>query len=173
MLTLRVDTSTEDHTRKLTADEYIDLLLHRQQAWIAQATETEPRQGWSAKCPPLLEWFVQDDDVDLVDIPSDPPKTPRPKRQKKPPRLRPVEDIQADIDRLQARMDRLGRPLSDDPAATRLSDRRLVRRNHARMDRELTEYVDLSERRARFKAERAWTEKQIRWAALEQQGDQS
>lgn len=45
---------------KLTGEQYIEVLLGRQAAWIAE-------RGHRYKYPPLLEWFIRDDDADLVD----------------------------------------------------------------------------------------------------------
>ena len=45
---------------KLTDEQYIEVLLSHQAAWIAE-------RGHRYKYPPLLEWFIRDEDADLVD----------------------------------------------------------------------------------------------------------
>lgn len=47
-------------TPALTGNQYMDLLLERQRAWIAEHDERN--------FPPLLHWFVRDGDEKLVDI---------------------------------------------------------------------------------------------------------
>jgi hypothetical protein len=46
---------------RISGEQYIQVLLERQAAWMAQ-------HGHRAKYPPLLEWFIRQDDVALVDL---------------------------------------------------------------------------------------------------------
>ena len=143
---------------RMTGDEYIQVLIGRQQAWMKEAKEVEPRLGWpAAKYPPLLEWFIRDGDEDLVDLPPDPePRAAEPKRAPRPRRA--AAAIRSDIAAVEAQMSRLGRPLSDDPAAARLSDARVLRRYHDRMDRDLAAYTRLTKRLDRLRFQLASAE---------------
>lgn len=136
---------TQTDERRLTLDEYMDVLVARQQEWLAAHPDTDPRY------PPLYEWFIRDGDEALVQLPPDSEAKPKPAQPKRPRRYRPAADIRTEIERAEARMATLSRPLSDDPASARLSDARLLRRYYARMDRELQEYTALSERVKRLR----------------------
>ena len=46
---------------KITGEQYIQALLERQAAWIAA-------RGGRFKYPPLLEWFIREEDTELVDL---------------------------------------------------------------------------------------------------------
>jgi hypothetical protein len=46
---------------KISGEQYIQVLLERQAAWMAQ-------HGHGAKYPPLLEWFIREEDTALVDL---------------------------------------------------------------------------------------------------------
>lgn len=46
---------------KITGEQYIQVLLERQAAWMAA-------HGQGVKWPPLLEWFIRAEDTDLVDL---------------------------------------------------------------------------------------------------------
>jgi hypothetical protein len=137
-------------TTLLTLDEYMALLVTRQEAWLAEHPAADRR------FPPLYEWFIRDGDEALVQLPPDPEPKPKPAPVAKRPRARrSADDIRAEITSLDARLDQLGRPLSDDPAAVRLSNARILRRHHARMDRDLAEYTSITARLQRLQGQLA------------------
>ena len=69
--------------RKLTGDEYMELLLARQAEFMSQY---EPRPGAKALLAPTLETFVRAGDEDLVELPKPAPKpVPAPRRYRPAP----------------------------------------------------------------------------------------
>lgn len=119
----------------MTGDEYVTVLLERQQQHCAKRGITGPYR-------PLLEWFIRPGDEDMVDLPVEPAAL---KLAPTPRRYRSAASLRAERDRLVARRGRLGRPDTDDPAAVRAGHRQ-VTRQAARLDRELRRYVTLDGR---------------------------
>lgn len=59
---------------KMSPDEYMEVLVARQQEWLAAnppRVDTIRPQRWVAG--PLLEWFVREGDEDLVQFPESGP----------------------------------------------------------------------------------------------------
>lgn len=140
--------TTQTAERRLTLDEYMQVLVARQEEWLAAHPGHDPR------FPPLYEWFIRDGDEALVQLPPDPSPRPKPAPTAKRPRTyRTAASIRGEIEDLEARMARLGQPLSDDPAACRLKRGPALRRHHARMDRDLEQYAALSKRVQRLQYE--------------------
>lgn len=84
----------------LTPAEYADVLAERAAAW---QQDNPSRLG----APPLIEWFIEDADVDLVDMDAidaantaaDPPR-----RTKQPRRYRPASYWRGKLERVDARL---------------------------------------------------------------------
>lgn len=80
-------------TPHLTGDEYMDLLVERQAAYVAAHP---PLQPWAA---PLLEWFVLPGDEEIFT----PPKaTPRQRPARRPRTYRPASHWREKLERLDA-----------------------------------------------------------------------
>jgi len=58
---------------RLTGEQYIQLLLRRQNAWL---TAHPPAPGTKTWVRPLLSWFIRKGDEDLVDLPACAPNHP-------------------------------------------------------------------------------------------------
>lgn len=80
---------------QLTGDEYMDLLIERQQAYYAE--HGQPRPGF----PALLEWFIRDGDEDLF---TPPEPTPQPKREPKPRNYKPASHWRERLARIDAEL---------------------------------------------------------------------
>lgn len=125
---------------KLTGDQYVELLLSRQQEWVD--THLPRPDARLPRMMPLLEWFVRDGDEHLVDIP-DPQPVPKPVRQ--PRKYLPTSHWRTETARIHARMAALEEPLLPDRAAAggqALGVKR-TRKAMATQDRKLEEYVAL------------------------------
>lgn len=133
----------------LTPDQYVALLLRRQEEHAA----THPRVlGF----PPLLEWFIEPGDEDLVDMAAidRPAPSPRPARSKRPRQYRPASHWQAELERIEQRMAAINgiqRHATTDPAAYGglgiHQTARQARRYGAQIDRAAAEYVRLEKRK--------------------------
>ena len=137
-------------TARLTPAEYGNVLVERAEAW---RREHPSRLG----APPLLEWFILDSDVDLVDMDAidaanaaadDQPT------QRRPRRYRPAAHWRAQLERIDARLAALTgytRHATDDPAAYGgigiRSTPRQTARHLARLDATSAEVVRLTTRR--------------------------
>lgn len=67
--------------RKLTGEEYMELLLERQAQFMARCA---PRPGAKVLLAPTLETFVRPGDEDLVELPAPEPKPTRTPRRYRP-----------------------------------------------------------------------------------------
>jgi len=127
----------------MTPDQYMGLLLERQQAHLAE------HGGF----PPLLEWFVRDGDERLVDLPT---AEPEPKRETRPRTYLPASHWREELARIDAELaalDGVSRHGTDDPAAyggigIRQTPRQ-ARKYGERLDRTAERYGRLSRERAR------------------------
>lgn len=120
----------------MNLDEYMVVLQQR----ADEAMATQRGTGWAPRFPPLLTWFVRDEDVDVVELP-----TPEPKPEPKPRYYRPASYWRDRIARLQARMRAVGEPLIPDRAAAggaALGPKRTARIQQAE-DGRLGQYVAL------------------------------
>lgn len=120
---------------KLTGDEYVQLLLHRQSEWLA--ANPPNTRGRLTSLPPLLEWFIRDGDEDLVELPQ-----PAPKPAPRPRTYRSAESLRADRDQLTARRDRIIFGGHDDPAACNIN----TRARWKQLDRDIAAVAALSRR---------------------------
>ncbi len=132
-------------TTLLTPDAYMDLLLERQAAYESE----HPPVGWVR---PLIEWFIQPGDEDLIDMAAIDAENARtseqPKRVAKPRTYRSAASLIEERDRLAAKRDALSdmrRHGTDDLAAyggvgVRQTSRQRAKYG-ARMERALSEYV--------------------------------
>lgn len=128
--------------RKLTGDQYMELLLARQAEFMAQY---EPRPGAKALLAPTLETFVRAGDEDLVELPEPPPKrTPSPRR------YRPASYWRDRIAALDAQMQATtaGIDLGDRAAAGGVGIGRARAARHGKhADAALSRYATLARRR--------------------------
>jgi hypothetical protein len=122
--------TTNTTPAKLTGDQYMDLLLERQTHWRASHPH-DPRY------PPLLEWFIQAGDEDLVELPA-----PSPRPQPQPRRYRSAESLRAERDRLIARRDEITTGGHQDPAMCNLGGRR----RWDQLDRDIEKVARLTKR---------------------------
>ncbi|MBF6416961.1 hypothetical protein [Nocardia cyriacigeorgica] len=101
-----------DTARRLSGDEYMALLQQRMDEWLAiHSTTVRP------KFPPLLEWFIQDGDENLVDPAILAAPEPQPKPVRRPRYYRPASYWQTEVARLEAERATLTEPLITDRAA--------------------------------------------------------
>lgn len=140
----------------LTPDEYVTLLQQRADEWEAE----RPRiPGF----PPLLEWFIRDDDHTLVDMGALDAQLSRwekqPKRQPKPRTYKPASHWREQIRRIDNRLAALNgvkrHDTTDRAAYGGIGIRQTVRQRAkyaARIDRTASEVVRLTERRANLEA---------------------
>lgn len=151
---------------KLTGEQYMELLEERRTEWEA-AHQPDPeaeierikaefpnarpklKPGWVPPRP-LLEWFVEPGDEDLVELPE--PK-PAPKRTPKPRTYRSVQSLKEERDRLLARRAAIVADDGGDMAEVNLSPssrsraaRNAGRRRFAQLDRDLERYTALTRR---------------------------
>lgn len=133
----------------LSPDEYADLLMQRQAAWIAE----RPGRSWVR---PLLSMFINDGDEDIVDMAAIEAHNakPTPQRPKKPRQYKPASHWRAELTRIDARLDALDgvqRHATGDPAAYGgVGVRQTVRQRRKygdRIDRTAAEYVRLTGQR--------------------------
>lgn len=143
-----IPTATHPLTEPTTGDQYIEVLLRRQQAWLGSLGQVRP------KYPPLLEWFIQDGDEQWVQLPE---SAPAPKRERKPRTYRSAASLREERNRVQAQMDQIAGTGSDDPASVNLSPfsrnksaASAGRARFAKLDRDLERYAKLSARLERL-----------------------
>ena len=129
----------------ISGEDYMLVLAARQAAFVAAQSSPELRY------PPLLEWFIRDEDAAHVVLPE--PET-APKRTPKPRVYRTAESIRAELDTVTGQLDAIGANDPTDPAAVNISPfsrnkavARAGRARFARMDRDLERYTQLSQRR--------------------------
>lgn len=153
-----------DLTAPVTGDEYVAVLLGRQAAWTAEHPTVRP-YGF----PPLLEWFVRDEDEPFVTLPDADP-TPNPAR--KPREYRSAASLREERDRVQAQMDTLTDTGPYDPAYVNLSPyargksaARAGRKRFEKMDCDLQRYTELAKRRDALNGRIASAEARERRAA--------
>lgn len=123
----------------MTGDEYMQLLQERMDEWLAARSTVRP------KFPPLLTWFIQDGDEDLVDPAILAAPEPQPKPVRKPRYYRPASYWRERIEHLEPQMQSLTTPLINDRAAAggvALGPKRTAR-IQAREDSRLRKYVEL------------------------------
>lgn len=141
-------------TAPIDGDTYVrEVLTARQAAYMAaQSTGT---RAVTARFPPLLEWFIRDEDVRWVDIPAE---KPAPKRARKPRVYRSAASIAEELATVEARMAAIAGSGPDDPAAVNISPfarsraaRRAGRARFEKLDRNLERYTALSRRRDNLK----------------------
>lgn len=125
---------------------YMDLLVERQNAHMAEHPPTLP---WLV---PLLEWFIQPGDEDLVDMDaieaSNARSSDSPKPERTPRVYRTSESLREERDRLIAQRAPLAEPISPDRAASggvALGAKRTARLQ-TREDSRLRRYVALTRR---------------------------
>ena len=134
---------------KLTPNEYMDLLVQRRDE---HEREHPPVASWIRALP---EWFIRDDDEDIVDMEAIERANraiDAAERPKKPRRYRTAAELRERRERLQAQLDRLAgvrRHDTDDRAAyggvgVRQTARQRAKYS-ARLDRSITEAVRLQE----------------------------
>lgn len=141
---------------KITPDEYMDVLLARQAAHIADHPPRRP--GF----PPLLEWFIRPGDEDLVNMNAIKAATTRedgPPSVKKPRTYRPAAHWRDQLARIDARLEAINgitRHGTTDPAAYGgIGVRQTARQQQrywARIDRAAAEHTRLTARRAEVAA---------------------
>ncbi|WP_068059245.1 hypothetical protein [Nocardia xishanensis] len=124
---------------RMSGDEYMELLKQRSDEWMASHSTVRP------KFPPLLTWFIQDGDEDLVDPAILAAPEPKPKPVRRPRYYRPASYWRDQIAEIEARMAPLTAPLINDRAAAGgvgLGPKRTAR-IQAREDGRLRRYVAL------------------------------
>lgn len=132
-------------TGPIHAEAYMDVLMQRQTAWLAE-------HGGPLRYPPLLEWFIQPGDEQYVILPE---ATPAPERPRKPRVYRSADSLRAELATVETLMvAAAGRDTTADRAAANLSPHsrskaaaRAGRRRFAQMDRDLRRYAELAKRR--------------------------
>ena len=141
---------------KMTPDEYMDVLLARQAAHIADHPPRRP--GF----PPLLEWFIRPGDEDLVNMNAIKAATTRedgPPSVKKPRTYRTAAHWRDQLARIDARLEAINgitRHGTTDPAAYGgIGVRQTARQQQrywARIDRAAGEHTRLTARRVQVAA---------------------
>ncbi|MFD8496315.1 hypothetical protein [Amycolatopsis sp. NPDC059657] len=136
-------TEPTDLTEPVTGEQYMDILLARQAAWIA-------RYDGNRSFPPLLEWFIRDGDEAFVVLPA---AAPTPKRPRTPRLYRSAASLREERAQVQARLDVFNDDGPADRAMANLSPnsrsraaRNAGRRRFEQMDRDLQRYAALTER---------------------------
>lgn len=126
----------------MTGEQYMTVLVERQQAW----KQAHAKPGVRLRFPALLEWFIQPGEEHLVLLPEPAPKPPRTPRV-----YRSAESLRQERAELMEHMARVaGCNDAPDRAAANLSPhsrsraaRTAGRRRFARMDRDLEKYAAL------------------------------
>lgn len=142
-----------DQTQRMTGDEYMQLLEQRRDAWEAARVARERPEGFPQITPkfemrPLLEWFVEAGDDDLVTLPE---STPKPKREPKPRVYRSAASLREERDRAQRQLDALTGDDGDraaanlSPTSRNRAARNAGRARFARLDRDLERYTQLKQ----------------------------
>ena len=133
----------------ISGDNYMQVLVQRQQAWIAANAPTRTPSWASA---PLLEWFIEPGDEQFVQLPG-PVQRPAPQ----PRTYRSAESLRVERDGVERRMHEVASAGPTDPAAVNLSPfarsraaSRAGRRRFAQLDRSLEQYTQLQQRRDRL-----------------------
>lgn len=126
-------------TGRMTGDEYMAELKRRADAWA------DENGGRKTGFPPLLEWFIRDEDVDLVDLPPDPEI---PKRVRQPRHYRPASYWRPRVEKMRAELARLSAPILPERAAAtgEALGRSRTLKVAAQMDRRLQRYVEMEKR---------------------------
>lgn len=131
----------------ISGEEYIELLLARQAAWMSRNPLRKTRLP---SLPPLLEWFIREGDENFVRLPE---KPTTPKRERTPRQYRSAVSLREERDRVQAQMDRITSDGCDDPASVNISPSarsraaaRAGRARFAKLDRDLERYTALRKR---------------------------
>ena len=125
---------------RLTGDEYMALLQQRADEWLATHSGTI-----RPKFPPLLTWFIQEGDEDLVDPAFLTPPEPQPRPVRRPRYYRPASYWRDEVARIEAQRASLAEPLITDRAAAggvALGPKRTARIQQ-REDSRLRRYVAL------------------------------
>ncbi len=140
-------TAPADISGPISGEDYMLVLVARQDAYMA----ARPQSGPLRRFPPLLEWFVRDEDVEHVVLPE---STSVPKRVPTPRVYRSADSIRAELATVTARLDAIAANGPADRAAANLSPHarskaaaRAGRARFARMDRDLERYTQLALRR--------------------------
>lgn len=133
----------------MTLNEYMEVLQARLAEWEA----AHPKPTWArTHFPPLLEWFIQPGDEELVELPPDP--EPAPKRPRHPRTYRSAASLREERQRVHDELNALIEIDSEgDMAITNLSPysrsraaRAAGRRRFAQLDRDLQRYTRLQRR---------------------------
>lgn len=134
-----------EHT--VTADEYMQVLAARLADWEARKPSPPPT-GIKPRfpLPPLLEWFIRDEDIPWVIQPQPEPKPP--KAQPTPRYYRPASYWRERRDRISAAMSALAAPELPEVAAARgqAIGRKRTARVQQRMDSKLSKYTALDKK---------------------------
>lgn len=141
-------------TAPIDGDTYVrEVLTARQTAYMA--AQPTGAGAVTTRFPPLLEWFIRDEDVPLVDVPAE---KPAPKRVRTPRVYRSAASIAEELATIEARMAAIAGSGSDDPASVNISPfsrsraaRRAGRARFEKLDRDLERYTALSRRRDSLK----------------------
>lgn len=143
----------------MTGDEYMTLLAQRRDAYEAEHPHTGP--AWLR---PLLEWFIQPGDEDLVTLPERPEKRPA-----RPRTYRSADSLRAERDDLAIRAERIyesaGVPDRAASHGVALGQRRTARVQAAN-DRALARYTRLHERIAALDGRIARAERREQTTAI-------
>lgn len=128
----------------ITGEEYMGVLLARQAAYIARNFPN------GTSLPPLLEWFIRDEDEPFVILPE---RALAPKRESKPRNFTPAAELRRRRDEVQAKLDAFGNDGPADRAMANLSPyarsksaARAGRKRFEKMDRDLSKYTELRNR---------------------------
>lgn len=134
-----------DISGPISVEEYMRVLAARQAAFVA--AQSSP----TLRYPPLLKWFIRDEDAAHVVLPE---SAPSPKHVPTPRVYRSAESIRAELEKVTAQRDAIGANDPTDPAAVNISPfsrnkavARAGRARFARMDRDLERYTRLTQRR--------------------------
>lgn len=154
-------------TTKLTGDEYMALLVRRKDEWLEKHPLHPGAKVWAE---PLLTWFIEPGDENLVDLPE---IKPAPERAPKPRVYRSAASLREERDGLVEQRDAITADEGGDLAETNLSPhsrsraaRNAGRRRFAKLDRDLERVAKLTRRidslnsriaRAEAREERAQT----------------
>lgn len=142
-----IRTEGNDLSAPISRDDYMLVLLARQAAYVVAQQESGPLLRY----PPLLEWFIRDEDEAYVVLPD---VAPQPKRTPKPRVYRSAASIREELEKVDAQLLAFSSPDLPDRAAANLSPyarskaaARAGRRRFERMDRDLERYTKLKNKR--------------------------